>query len=270
MAEKIFELNDVYFSYLGKFPALKGITLTVCRGEKLVLMGANGTGKSTLLLMLDGLIFPDAGTVTALGRRLSEEAFSDDAFTQSFRQKVGFVFQNADVQLFCPTVKEDIVFGPLQLGVPPQEAQRRLDELTERLSLGGLLDRSPHQLSVGEKRRVALASTLAIDPEVILLDEPTAGLDPATSRQVVDIILDANENGKTIVTATHDMHIIEEIADVVCVMSSDKTVAACRLPDELMRDTAFLEANNLVHVHRHRHKDTSHVHSHVHVDHHHQ
>src|SRR4030042_5139780 len=146
MDNLIFELKDVYFAYLGKYPALCGVDINIRQGERITIIGANGSGKSTLLHMLDGLIFPDKGTIKAFGRELKEGRFSDENFSMDFRKKVGLVFQNSDVQLFCPTVKEDIVFGPLQLGVGRKVMEGRLDELIRILNIKDLLDRSPHQL----------------------------------------------------------------------------------------------------------------------------
>lgn len=268
MVEMIFELQDARYSYLGRIPALCGVDLKVEKGRKAALIGANGTGKSTLLAMLDALIFADRGMVRAFDRELKEGDFDSDDFSGAFRRKVGFVFQNPDVQLFCPTVKEDVLFGPLQLGVAPQEAQSRLERLSVSLGFEHLLDRSPHQLSIGEKKRVAIASVLAIEPEVLLLDEPTAGLDPQTTRHIIDIILAENEAGRTIVTATHDLHIIAEIADIVHVFGADKKIVRSAAADEILSDQAFLEDHNLVHIHRHKHKGVMHSHPHTHSDHH--
>ena len=208
MSETVFEVKDVHFSYLGKFPALCGVDMTIRSGEKIAIIGANGTGKSTLLQLLDGLIFPDCGHVTAFGERLLEHSQGDEKAAHRFRKRVGLVFQNADIQLFCPSVREDIAFGPLQFGVAEQEVKRRTLEVAQVLDIQHLLDRVPHQLSIGEKRRVAIASVLAIDPDVYLFDEPTAGLDPLTVRHIIDFIVNANQQGKTIITATHDLHII--------------------------------------------------------------
>ena len=269
MDNLIFELKDVHFSYLGRFPAVRGIDMNIAPKEKIALLGANGSGKSTLLQILDGLIFPDKGSVKALGRILSPEVFNDADFSRNFRKKVGLVFQNPDIQLFCPTVKEDIVFGPLQLGMEKQQIQERLEKITAILNIKDLIDRSPHQLSVGEKRKVAIASTLIIDPDVLLLDEPTAGLDPETTRHIIDIIIAANEGVKTIITATHDLHIVEEIADTAYVLDSNKQIARKGPAKELLSDKEFLMAHNLVHIHSHRHQDQVHVHRHEHIDHHH-
>jgi cobalt/nickel transport system ATP-binding protein len=268
MNDTIFELKDVHFSYLGKFPALCGIDINIRQGEKITIIGANGSGKSTLLHMLDGLIFPNNGIIKAFGRELEEKNFSDEGFSRNFRMKVGLVFQNPDVQLFCPTVKEDIIFGPLQLGVEKKEIQNRLEKVLSVLEIKELLERSPHQLSVGEKRKVAIASTLMVEPDVLILDEPTSGLDPLTTRHIIDLLIQANEAGKTIITSTHDLHIVEEMSDIVYVFSQDKKIVKSGQPDVILKDTALLQAHNLVHIHSHRHKDTVHAHPHQHIDHH--
>jgi len=245
----LFECRDVHFSYQGRFPALCGIDISISQGERIALVGANGSGKSTLLNLLDGLIFPDRGDVRYLGRLLTEAAFLDETFSAGFRGSVGLVFQNPDVQLFCPTVGEEIAFGPLQLGVDEAMVQTRMARIVATLSIPHLLERSPHQLSVGEKRKVAFAAVLAGEPQVLLLDEPTAGLDPQTSTHLIEMLAAAAGSGKTVVTATHDLHIIEDIADKVYVFGQDRRIAACGSPAEILADTALLQSNNLIHRH---------------------
>ncbi len=268
MDNPAFELKGVYFSYLGKFPALRGVDMHIEQGKKITVIGANGSGKSTLLHMLDGLIFPDKGVFKAFGREFKENDFNDEEFSGNFRKKVGLVFQNPDAQLFCPTVKEDILFGPLHLGVQKKEIEKRLEEVLGILEIKDLLDRSPHQLSVGEKRKVAIASSLMINPDVLILDEPTAGLDPLTTRRIIDLLIQANEAGKTIITSTHDLHIVEEISDIVYVFSQEKKIVKSGQPDVILEDTALLQANNLVHIHSHGHKGKTHIHPHLHIEHH--
>lgn len=264
----IFEVNNVYFSYLSKFPALNGIEIKINQGSKISVIGANGSGKSTFLQLLDGLIFADRGEVKFCGEVLNEKILQDFKFSREFRRKVGFVFQNPDVQLFCPTVEEDIVFGPLQLGFAKDDIRKRLEKLVNILGLKELLKRVAHQLSIGEKRKVAIASTLIMEPEVIILDEPTAGLDPLTSRLIIDILMEENVKGRTVITSTHDLHIVEEISDWVYVFSNQKKIMSWGQPNIVLNDTALLEVNNLVHIHSHKHKDKVHIHPHVHLDHH--
>ena len=268
MDNLVFELKEVYFSYLGKFPALCGIDIQINRGQKICIVGANGSGKSTFLQMLDGLIFANQGEVSFYSQRLEEKTFNDPKFSLEFRRKVGFIFQNSDVQLFCPTVKEDILFGPLNLGFAKDQIQARLDKLVVTLGIEELLKRAPHQLSIGEKRKVAIASTLIIDPEILILDEPTAGLDPLVTRSIIDLLIAENNSGKTIITATHDLHIVEEISDLVYVFGRQKKIVGFGPAKIILSDTKLLEENNLVHMHSHRHKDKVHVHPHLHVEHH--
>lgn len=271
MSGMIFELKDVHFSYLGKYPALCGLDITIERGQRVAVIGANGSGKSTLLHLLDGLIFPDKGFVKAFGAELSEKTLADEKFNHDFRSKIGLVFQNPDIQLFCPTVKEEVMFGPINFGLDHAAIRSAFNSIMDLFGIKGLVDRMPHQLSIGEKRKVAMASVLISRPDVLLLDEPTAGLDPKTSLDLVDLLNRYHAEGKTIVTATHDMHIVEEIADVVYVFSRDKKVIRSGPPDEILSDIKFLQENNLIHVHSHTHDGKTHIHPHQHLrhDHHH-
>ncbi len=253
--KRLFECRNVRYAYQGRFPALGGVDLTIDEGERIALLGANGSGKSTLLTLLDGLLFPDQGTVKYRDRELVEGVFADEAFSLAFRRSVGLVFQNPDVQLFCPTVREDIAFGPLQLGIDRKTVKDRIARLADTLGIGGLLDRSPHQLSVGEKRKVSFATILAIEPDVLLLDEPTAGLDPRTATHLIEMLAEFTRAGKTVVTATHDLHIVEEIADTVYVFGQDRRLAGKGKTGEVLGNGELLQANNLIHVHAHHSQD---------------
>ena len=268
MSDNVFEVKGVHYAYLKKFPALAGIDMSIPRGKKIAFMGANGSGKSTLLNLLDALAFPDKGSITFMGQELKEANFNDDDFSRDFRRRVGLVFQNPDVQLFCPTVRQDIVFGPLQLGMGEEEARKRLDKAAETLGITHLLDRSPHQLSIGEKRKVAFASTMVIDPEVLLLDEPTAGLDPQTTANILELLLKASQDGKTVITATHDTHVVEDISDEIYVFGQDKKIAGHGTPQEILGNQELLKANNLIHSHPHMHHGEVHSHPHQHLEHH--
>jgi len=268
MNNPIFQLKNVNFAYLGKYPALCNINLDIFQGEKICIIGANGSGKSTLLHLLDGLIFPDQGIFEAFAEQINESKLNEIEFSQKFRKRVGLVLQNPDVALFCPTVEEDIIFGPLQLGVDHSEVKARLKELSQVFGIEHLLSRSVHQLSLGEQKKVSIAGILAIDPDVLLLDEPTSGLDPLTSRQIVDIIIEANQKGKTVITATHDLHIVEEIADKVCILSKDKSIVKLGPANELLSDMNLLRDHNLIHIHKHTHAGQIHTHPHQHLEHH--
>jgi cobalt/nickel transport system ATP-binding protein len=270
MDNPIFELKEVCFSYLGPggFPALSGVNIRIDRGQKISIIGANGSGKSTFLQILDGLIFADRGEVNFCGRPLNEKVFNDAGFSREFRSQVGFIFQNSDVQLFCPTVKEDIVFGPLNLGCEKNKIQKRLEELVEVLDLKDLLERPAYQLSIGEKRKVAIACVLIMDPQVLILDEPTAGLDPMTTRVIIDLLIKENVAGKTIITATHDLHIVDEISDLVYVFGRQKSIVGTGSAKDILADQELLKANNLVHIHAHRHEGKVHAHPHLHSEHH--
>jgi cobalt/nickel transport system ATP-binding protein len=229
--------------------------MTIKKGERVALVGANGSGKSTFLNLLDALLFPDEGTILFQGKAVTEEAFQDEEFSREFRRNIGLVFQNPDIQLFCPTVREDIAFGPLQLGLDERTVKDRLDSIATTFKITDLLNRAPHQLSVGEKRKVALATIWAIEPAVFLLDEPTAGLDPRTTSQLMEMLMQAAHAGKTIVTATHDLHIIEDISDQVYVFGQDKRLADCGIPSEILGNGPLLQANNLIHAHAHHSRD---------------
>jgi len=264
-----FSLRNVVYSYRSGTPVLNDLTLEFQPGERTVVLGANGTGKSTLLLMLDGLVFPGTGTVHAFGKPLSEVALEDRAFSLEFRKRVAFVFQNPDVQLFSATVWDDIAFGPLQLGFSDAEVKTTVEGLLETLRIADLRDRAPHTLSDGQKKKVAIASSLATDPDVLLLDEPTSGLDPRTQVWLIELLWELHKKGKTIIAATHDLSIAGDIADRAIVLSEDHTVAADGLFQEIISNDDLLLKVNLIHEHAHRHGDTAHVHRHGHYGHYH-
>jgi cobalt/nickel transport system ATP-binding protein len=265
MGQSAFSLTNVHYSYPGDIAALAGVTLEIGQGERIAVIGANGTGKSTLLTLLDALIFATKGTLHAFGEEISERSMKGAAAQRDFRRRVGFVFQNPDIQLFCPTVREDIAFGPLQFGIDHAQIRQRLESVVDKMRISHLLDRSPHQLSIGEKKKAAIASVLVMEPDVLLLDEPTAGLDPQTTRDIIDVLDHAHKAGKTVIMATHDLHIVEEIADTVHVFGKEKTVIRSGTAEEILTDAEFLQANNLVHIHVHRHFGVKHVHPHDHL-----
>jgi cobalt/nickel transport system ATP-binding protein len=249
VGEPILVCQDVRYSYLDRFVALDGVDLTVHRGEKLALLGANGCGKSTMLKILDGLIFPTTGTVTAYGEPVTEDSLEDEQMNAGFRSRIGFVFQNSDAQVFSPTVREELSFGPLQLGLDRDEIGRRIADVMELLQITELADRAPFQLSGGQKKRVAIGTVLAMNPEVLLFDEPTAALDPRTSEWLTGLIEDLAEAGKTIVLATHDLDSLERIADRCVVFSEEHRIVAEGTPAEVLGQRDLLLQVNLIHLH---------------------
>jgi cobalt/nickel transport system ATP-binding protein len=259
----VFEVEQVGFSYNNQV-ALKNINLTVRAGERIAILGANGSGKSTLLKILDALYFPTSGTVCAFGEPLTEEALQDEARAFSFRRRVGLVFQDPEVQLFSPTVWDEVTFAPLHLGLPRVEVIERAEWAMDLLGIAKLRDRAPHRLSGGEKKKVALASVLSLQPDVWLLDEPTASLDPRSQSRLLDFIDELGRDGKTIVTATHDLDIVEEIADRVVLFCEEHEMTGEGAPREVLQDYDRLVECNLVHEHRHQHNGAEHVHHHLH------
>lgn len=264
VAEAVFSLQQVSYQYYGQ-TALADITLEILPRERLVLLGPNGCGKSTLQKVLAGLIFP-AGIVRFHGQKLTATRLQDRQFAGVFRQRVGFVFQNSEVQLFCPSVKDEIMFGPLQLGLSTETVVERTEELLDIFGLRGLADRPPHRLSGGEKKKLALAAVLAVNPEVLILDEPTNGLDPRTQRWLIRLLLDLNQAGKTLIIATHQLSIVPELATRVVVMGEDHRIMANDAPAPILQNRALLLAANLVdeNYHVHLHGRDGHVHVHRH------
>ncbi len=266
----MFECRDVHFEY-DRVPALCGLSLEIAPGESVALVGANGSGKSTLLRLLDGLCFTSRGSVSFCGSALTQDRLQSDDFSLSFRRRVGLVFQNPDVQLFNPTVFDEVAFGPAQLRLPKPEILQRVEEALQLMRIEHLRDRPPYRLSGGEKKRVALASVIVLDPEVILLDEPTSTLDPRSQSQLIDLLQNWKSTSKTIITATHQLEILDELADRVVVLEEGK-VAASGATRDILNDFDLLLRTNLVHAHRHSHDGVthSHPHRHSHADHEHE
>ena len=259
-ADVVFELHGVRYLYGGRQTALDGIDLRIERGERVALLGANGSGKSTLLKLLDGIIAPSDGTMRALGRDVAAVADGLDSFR--FHREVGLVFQDPDVQLFSATVFDDVAFGPLQLGLPQDEVRACCDEALRQMDIAHLSNRAPFELSGGEKKRAAIASVLSLRPDVLLLDEPTASLDPRTKWVLVNLIRQLGEGGKTLVTATHELEIVPLIAERVVVLGENRRVLADGRPGEILADRDLLIRANLIHEHLHEHGGTSHSHDH--------
>ncbi len=261
MPEPIFNIERVSYRYGDKYIGLKDINMQVNSGESLAILGANGSGKSTLLKIMAGLAFPADGSITALGKPLTQEMLSGE-FAGFFRSKVGFIFQEPDVQIFCPTVWDEIAFGPLQLDMPKNEVRQRVEDTLRMLGIMALKDRQPHHLSGGEKKKVAIGSVLSLNPDVLLLDEPTNGLDPRTQVWLFELLAGLRTVKKTIIMATHDLSIVEDLTDRVAVLSEEHTIVADGSPIEILKDKDMLLKVNIIHEHTHRHGDITHIHSH--------
>ena len=263
----LFQCHEVFFEY-EQIPALRGLSLEIGAGEAVAIMGANGSGKSTLLRLLDGLCFPSRGSVSFCGTPLTANLLQSDNFALPFRRRVALVFQNPDVQLFNPTVFDEVAFGPAQLQWPKREIVDRVDHALRLMRIDHLRDRPPYRLSGGEKKRVALASVMVLDPDVLLLDEPTASLDPRSQSELIDLIQNWKSAAKTIISATHQIEIVEDIAQRVFVMEDGRAIAS-GTAHEVLADFDLLLRANLVHAHRHSHGNLmhSHPHRHSHSDH---
>ena len=243
----IMACESLGFRYLDRYPALVDVSMDVRRGEKLALLGANGSGKSTLLKVLDGLVFPQTGTFRAFGSEVTEDTLEDEQMSAGFRSRVGFVFQNSDAQVFSPSVREEIAFGPLQMGMSSDETAQRVDDVLAMIGIADLVDRAPFQLSGGQKKRVAIASVLVMNPEVLLFDEPTAALDPRTQEWLTGLIEELADAGKTIVHATHDLEVLDRLADRCLVFSEEHRIVAEGTPADVLADSDLLVSVNLVH-----------------------
>ena len=234
------EVKDLKYSYNKDYQALKGVSLKVERGEMVALLGKNGAGKSTLFLHLNGIYEPDEGKVFIDG----EELKYDKKSLLKFRQKVGIVFQNPDDQIFAPTVEEDVAFGPLNLGLPMEEVQNRVKESLARVGMSGFEKKAPHHLSGGQKKRVAIAGILAMKPEVMVLDEPTAGLDPQGVTDLSRLLDELNEEGITILISTHEVDLVPNYANKVFVLV-DGLLIGEGTPKEIFAQPEILEQANL-------------------------
>ena len=234
------EVRNLKYSYNSDYQALKGVSLKVERGEMIALLGKNGAGKSTLFLHLNGIYQPDEGQVFIDG----EELKYDKKSLLKFRQKVGIVFQNPDDQIFAPTVEEDVAFGPLNLGLTMEEVQDRVEEALARVGMTGFEKTAPHHLSGGQKKRVAIAGILAMKPEIMVLDEPTAGLDPQGVEDLSKLLDELNEEGITIIISTHEVDLVPNYANRVFVLV-DGLLIAEGTPKEIFAQPEILEKANL-------------------------
>ncbi|MBQ9813928.1 MAG: ABC transporter ATP-binding protein [Thermoguttaceae bacterium] len=220
----MFELINASYEYVGGVCALNDVSLHISEGSAVALTGENGCGKTTLLRVLNGLIFPTKGEYRFSGERIDKQVLKNAQFAKQFHRRVGYVFQNVDSQLFCGSVEDEIAFGPRQLDLSEEECKRRVDDCLALLGIESLRTRAPYATSGGEKRKIAFASVLSLNPDAIVMDEPLAGLDAATQERIVALLKTLREAKKTLVFATHNEGLVEQIADVRVRMKSGKII----------------------------------------------
>jgi cobalt/nickel transport system ATP-binding protein len=214
------EAKEITYKYPDGTKALHGVNFNVEKGKIVALLGPNGAGKSTLFLHFNGIIEPSSGQINIANEPLK---YSKSALHKA-RQKVGIVFQNPDDQLFAPTVREDVAFGPMNMGLSGKEVDDRVSNCLEKVGMGGFEDKAPHHLSGGQKKRVAIAGILAMEPQIMVLDEPTSGLDPKGASQILKLLYDLNKEGMTIIISTHDVDMVPIYADKIYIISSGEII----------------------------------------------
>jgi cobalt/nickel transport system ATP-binding protein len=232
---EVLEVRDLHFSYHDGMAALRGVSFQMCEGDKVALVGPNGAGKSTLMLHLNGILSARKGDVMVGGRRLTRDNLP------AVRAMVGLVFQNPDDQLFSPTVFEDVAFGPLHMGLPMEEVKSRVNSALESVRMSAFRNRLSHHLSVGEKKRIAIATVLSMDPQILVLDEPSAGLDPRGRRTLINLLRDLPI---TMLVSTHDMRLVQELFPRTIVMDEGQIVADGGTKD-ILENEALLTAHGL-------------------------
>ena len=230
----VVRVNDLHFSYPDGHVALRGISLKLCAGDKVALVGPNGAGKSTLMLHMNGIL-DGRGDIEVGGMRLTHDNLP------LIRAMVGLVFQNPDDQLFSPTVFEDVAFGPLHMGLPEAEVMARVDSALEAVRMSAYRERLSHHLSVGEKKRIAIATVLSMNPKILILDEPSDGLDPRARRTLINLL---RELPITMLVSTHDMKLVQELFPRMIVMDDGYIVADGKTKD-ILQDEKLLTEHGL-------------------------
>jgi cobalt/nickel transport system ATP-binding protein len=230
----VLHIENLHFSYPDGHAALRDVSLKLCAGEKVALVGPNGAGKSTLMLHLNGILMGE-GSISVGGLALEKKNLP------VIRAMVGLVFQNPDDQLFSPTVFEDVAFGPLHMGLPEAEIRRRVAEALERVRMEAYAERLSHHLSVGEKKRIAIATVLSMAPHILVLDEPSAGLDPRARRALINLL---HEMPITMLVSTHDLAMVRDVFPRMVIMDDGRIVADGPTM-QLLQDEKLLEAHGL-------------------------
>lgn len=235
MSHHFLRFSDVHYAYPGGVEALRGVSFCVGHGSKVALLGGNGAGKSTLLLLAAGLLAAHSGHISIGGVSITPRTLG------SVRHSVGVVFQNPDDQLFMPTVRDDVAFGPLNMGLPEEDVARHTSEALVRVGALHLADRAPDTLSEGQKRMAAIATVLSMTPNILLMDEPSAGLDPRARRRLMEIVRGFDH---TCLIATHDMEMARELCPQAIVLC-DGRVLCCTSTVDILDDSTLLDAAGL-------------------------
>ena len=222
MNESHLSVKNLSYTYPDGTRALKNVNMEIFKGEKVAIMGPNGAGKSTLFSHFNGLTEPTSGYLELDGKKMEY----DKKTLLEIRQKVGIVFQDPNDQLFAPTVKEDVAFGPMNLGLDYEEVEKRVNEALELVGMKKFKDKTPHHLSGGQQKRVAIAGIIAMRPEIMILDEPTAGLDPQGVDQVLTILNNLNKDGMSIVISSHDIEMVNGFAEKIFVLYEGEILAS--------------------------------------------
>lgn len=239
------KFENISFTYKNK-TALDNVNVHIKAGESIAIIGPNGSGKSTFLKILNAIIFPSKGKYIFDNTEINEHTLKDTKFLKLFHKRLGFVFQNSDAQLFCSTVFEELAFGLMQMELPVEEVNKRVKDSLNLLNIDKLKDEHPYNLSGGEKKRVAIASVLAMNPEVITLDEPMNGIDPKGKRFLNELLIDLNKSGKTIICATHDFEYVEGIFHRAIVFSEDHKIIRDDKYENIINDQDFLRKCNII------------------------
>jgi cobalt/nickel transport system ATP-binding protein len=242
MTTPIISLKNVTYRYPDGNTAIDGLNLDIEKGEAVAIVGPNGAGKSTLLQIIAGLIPVSEGQLTVTGKEIDRRSVDRPNDLEWLRRKLGIIFQDSDVALFNSTVWNDVVFGPLHMGLSVEEVKARGNRALDRLGIAHLRDRAPYRLSGGEKRKVSIASVLSIEPEILLFDEPTSDLDPRSRRMVVDLLKSMSAEGRTIIVATHDVNAVPDFAKRIVVLNK-RVLASGDVRTILSNETMLNEAD---------------------------
>jgi cobalt/nickel transport system ATP-binding protein len=243
----IFECVQMNFVYPhSQENILNNLNLKITQGEAVSILGANGCGKSTLLKIFAGLISPTTGEFKAFGQTISEQLLNQDKFSLNYHRQIGFIFQDSEVQLFCNSVYDELAFGLLQLNLATDIIKQRIRQISELFAIEHLLTKVPYRLSGGEKKKVALAAVLLLNPSVIILDEPSNALDPKTQRWLIDLLKQLHQIGKTIIISSHNLQLVESITMRSLLFNEQHQIVADLTTEQLFKQTELLKQVNLI------------------------